>query len=340
MNHIVIMAGGVGSRFWPVSTPEYPKQFIDILGCGKSLIQLTVERFAPFCAKENFWVVTNERYRDIIREQLPGIPETHILCEPVGRNTAPCIALACWKIKEEDPQANIAVTPSDAFVTDSEAFRGGVSDALDFAARHDNLLTIGITPTRPETGYGYIHMKSTAREGVTSVDSFREKPSAEVAMQYFKDGGYLWNAGIFVWNVAAIEKAIREYKPGIAAKMDEIVAGGSLDEIFPECEKISIDYAVMEPAAAAGLVCTRPVECGWTDLGNWTSLWEKREKDEQGNCVSGNVTLSEDSGCVISVEGLEKVVVQGLSGYIVAYRDGRLLICRREDEQRIRDFAK
>ena len=339
MNHIVIMAGGIGSRFWPVSTPQCPKQFIDVLGCGRSLIQLTLDRFSPLCPIDNFWVVANESYADLIARQLPGLRPDHILMEPVGRNTAPCIAWACWMIRREDPRACIAVTPSDAFVADPDAFRQAVAEAMEYASDHDDLITIGINPTRPETGYGYIRKGGCVRGGIFGVESFREKPSAEVARRYLDDGGYLWNAGIFVWNADAIVKAVRRFSPELAAGMDAIGAGGDVKAIFPQCAKISVDYAVMEPAAAEGMVCTRPVEWGWTDLGNWTSLWEKRTRDEQGNCASGNVVLEGDRDCIFCVEGLEKAVIQGLEGYIVAYREGKLLICRREDEQLIRNLV-
>lgn len=340
MNHVVIMAGGVGSRFWPLSTPELPKQFLDILGCGKSLIQLTVDRFRTLCPMENFWVVTNSRYSGTVREQLPGVPQSHILEEPVGRNTAPCIAWACWAIVKEDPDAIIAVTPSDAFIADTDSFREAVSDALEYAVGNDCLLTVGISPTRAETGYGYIRREEEVSARIARVSSFREKPSAAVAQEYIKDKAYLWNAGIFVWSADSIVKAIRKYVPELALRMDEISAGGDVCSIFPQCESISVDYAVMEAAASDGVVFTRPVECGWTDLGNWTSLWEKRKKDEFGNSLDGNVHIADSRDCIVSVRGLEKAVVQGLSGYIVACRDNRLLICRREDEQKIKDLVK
>lgn len=332
------MAGGVGSRFWPVSTPECPKQFLDILGVGKTLIQLTVERFEGICDAGNLWVVTNADYVGMIREQLPSIPESHILAEPAARNTAPCIAWACWKIRRADPDAEIAVAPSDALVLDVEGFRKVIGSALQFVyVNREAVVTVGIKPNRPETGYGYVQF-SGGDGAVRKVSEFREKPDLDTARKYLEAGCYLWNAGIFVWSAAAVEKCIREYKPELAARMDEIAAGGDVSEIFPRCEKISIDYAVMEPAAACGKVYTCPADFGWSDLGNWTSLHDNLPVDSGGNAAVGPVSFFECGNCVVHAEDALKVVVQGLDGYIVALKNGRLLVCRREDEQRIREF--
>ncbi|MCR5019204.1 MAG: mannose-1-phosphate guanylyltransferase, partial [Bacteroidales bacterium] len=267
MNHIVIMAGGVGSRFWPLSTPEYPKQFIDILGCGRSLIQLTVDRFQGICPPENFWVVTNAAYVDTVRFQLPDVPAGHILAEPAARNTAPCIAWACWSIRREDPSANVVVTPADAVVMDVTEFRRVIGNALAFTASRAAIVTIGINPTRPETGYGYIEAGGLVSGEIQAVRAFKEKPSLDVAKGYLAAGNFLWNAGIFVWNVETIVACISRYKPGIAADMDRIMASGDVEGIFPSCEKISIDFAVMEPASLDGLVYTHPASFGWSDLG-------------------------------------------------------------------------
>lgn len=232
------MAGGIGSRFWPLSTPEYPKQFIDILGCGRTLIQLTVDRFKGICPMQNFWVVTNAAYVEIVRQQLPDIPESHILAEPAARNTAPCIAWACWRIKAEDPKANVVVTPADAVVMNPEEFRRVIKNALDFTAESDAIVTIGIKPSRPETGYGYVELVESSKLRVESqlkvkssklksseirrVREFKEKPTLEVAERYVKAGNYLWNAGIFVWNVNTITTAIQTYKPNIASDMERM----------------------------------------------------------------------------------------------------------------------
>ena len=339
-NHIVIMAGGVGSRFWPLSTPEYPKQFIDILGCGRTLIQLTVDRFKGICPPENFWVVTNAAYVDIVRGQLPDIPAAHILAEPAARNTAPCIAWACWRIRREDPAANVVVTPADAVVMDPEEFRRVIGHALAFTSEHDAIVTIGIRPSRPETGYGYVEALPAAFGEICPVKAFKEKPELAVAEAYLKAGNYLWNAGIFVWNIETITASLLRYKPGIAADMDRMAETGDVAGIFPQCEKISIDFAVMEPAAADGLVYTHPADFGWSDLGNWASLHDKLQKDPDGNAAVGPVHFYECSDCVVHAEDAARVVLQGLDGYIVSSKAGRLLVCRRTEEQRIRDFSK
>ncbi|MBQ9588448.1 MAG: mannose-1-phosphate guanylyltransferase [Bacteroidales bacterium] len=362
------MAGGVGNRFWPLSTPEYPKQFIDILGSGRTLIQLIVDRFKGVAPIENFWVVTNAKYVKIVKEQIPGIPESHILAEPEARNTAPSIAWACWKIKAEDENANIVVTPSDAVVMNPEEFRCVIQNSLNFTSNHDAIVTIGIKPSRPETGYGYVEVKvESLVESVESsntvqsseikrVQEFKEKPNYETAEKYLKASNYLWNAGIFVWNVQTIANSIRTYKPILATQMDEIVNSESpnsihatdakpytlnskLKEVFPQCEKISIDYAVMEPASKDGKVFTHPADFGWSDLGNWASLHAKLQKDENGNGSVGNVKLYECRDCVVHMEDARKVVLQGLDSYIVSEKNGQFLVCKRSEEQRIRDFS-
>ena len=345
-NHVVIMAGGIGSRFWPLSTPEFPKQFIDILGCGRSLIQLTVDRFKGICPEQNFWVVTNKAYVDIVKQQIPGIPAEHILAEPAARNTAPCIAWACWSIKREDPDANVVVTPSDAVVMNPDEFRRVIGGALEFTAGHDFIVTIGIKPNRPETGYGYVQIENGEwrienldKSEIRAVGSFREKPDLETAQKYLKDGNYLWNAGIFVWNINTITGSLKAYKPNLAEDMSKMLATGQVDEIFPQCEKISIDYAVMEPAAADGKVYTYPADFGWSDLGNWQSLHEKLAKDSNNNAAVGNVIFYESDNCVVHTEGLKKVVLQGLDGYIVSEKGGQLLVCKRSEEQRIKEFS-
>ena len=334
------MAGGIGSRFWPLSTPEYPKQFIDILGCGRTLIQLTVDRFKGICPMENFWVVTNAAYVDIVREQLPDIPVNHILAEPAARNTAPCIAWACWRIKGEDPEANVVVTPADAVVMNPEEFRRVINNALSFTAHDNSIVTIGIKPSRPETGYGYVEAADTVSGEIKKVATFKEKPNREVAEQYLKAGNYLWNAGIFVWNIHTITDAIMTYKPNIAADMERMKTPADVQTIFPQCEKISIDYAVMEPAAAEGKVYTHPADFGWSDLGNWASLHDKLQKDSAKNGAVGNVNFYECSNCVVHAEDAGKVVLQGLDGYIVSAKGDRLLVCRRSEEQRIKEFSQ
>jgi mannose-1-phosphate guanylyltransferase len=338
-NHVVIMAGGVGSRFWPLSTPEFPKQFIDILGCGRTLIQLTVDRFKGVCPMSNFWVVTNAKYVNIVKEQLPDIPANHILAEPAARNTAPCIAWACWSIKKEDANANVVVTPADAVVMNPEEFRRVINKALAFTDTHNDIVTIGIKPSRPETGYGYVETADSADGEICKVNAFKEKPDHDTAEKYLKAGNYLWNAGIFVWNIVTITDSITKYKPNIAAEMDKIAATGDVVGVFPQCEKISIDYAVMEPASKEGLVYTHSADFGWSDLGNWASLHDKLKKDENDNGVVGNVKLYECTNCVVHAEDAKKVVLQGLDGYIMSEKNGQILVCKRSEEQRIREFS-
>ena len=344
-DHVVIMAGGIGSRFWPMSTPECPKQFIDVMGCGKTMIQATVERFAPLCPMDNFWVVTGAAYVDIVREQLPDIPAENILAEPCARNTAPCIAYACWKIRTKDENANIVVTPSDALVIDAVEFRRVISRALEFTSSGRRIVTVGITPTRPETGYGYIQCEAGSADPICPVASFREKPSLDVAKAYQEAGNYLWNAGIFVWNVSTIVESIRSYVPDLAVKMDRMAEAfgtpaetDKVAEIFPTCEKISIDYAVMEKA---DYIYTIPGVFGWSDVGTWGSIRTLLPQDENGNAVVGeNVHLYGCRRCIVHAPNASSVVLEGLEDCIVVERDGRVLVCRLSEEQRIKDFEK
>lgn len=344
--HIVIMAGGVGSRFWPMSTPDYPKQFIDIMGCGKSLIQLTAERFSSLCDSKNIWVVTSEKYKEIVKEQLPSLPKNNILTEPESRNTAPCIAYACWKIKHDHPKANIVVTPSDALVIDTTEFQRVIKEALSFTATHDSIVTIGIKPNRPETGYGYIHAEESKKKAeIRQVKAFKEKPDIKTAEEYVTHGNYYWNAGIFVWNIDTITEALQKFTPRLAAIMDELAKDfntpwemHSLKKLFPTCEKISIDYAVMEKAES---IYTLPAEFGWSDLGSWGSLQTLLPHDATGNASVGtNIKLYNCRNCIVHTAEEKKVVVEGLENYIIAEKNGALLICSLKEEQRIKEFAQ
>lgn len=346
-NHIVIMAGGVGSRFWPMSTPECPKQFIDVMGCGKSLIQLTVDRFSGICPPENMWVVTSEKYVDIVHKQLPEIPESNILAEPCARNTAPCIAYACWKIKKKHPNANMVVTPSDALVTNTVEFKRVIEKALRFTDEGSAIVTLGIKPTRPETGYGYIAAGDqllTDKEMFT-VDAFKEKPDKSTAESYLAEGGYFWNAGIFVWNVRTITSVMRVYAPGIAQIFDRIFPyfytedeGKMIQKFFPTCENISIDYAVMEKVQE---IYVLPASFGWSDLGTWGALHGLLPQDESGNATVGpDVRMYDSRDCIVHVSEEKRVVIQGLDGYIVVEKDNTLLICKLDEEQRIKEFSK
>lgn len=347
-NHLVIMAGGVGSRFWPMSTAENPKQFIDVLGVGKSLLQLTVERFDTICDPNNIWVVTNKQYADIVRKQLPTIPKGNILCEPCRRNTAPCIAYVSWKIKSQNPKANIVISPSDHVVMNVPEFRRIVSKCMSFTNETDSIVTLGIKPSRPETGYGYIQAdlstSSLRNKEIYRVDSFREKPDLQTAQQYIQKNNYFWNAGIFIWNVSTIVNAFRVYQPTMSKMFESLLPiygtekeQEEIDKLFPECENISVDYAIMEKAEEI-FVC--PADFGWSDLGTWGSLLAQTKKDLYGNsCIGNNINLFETHNCMVHTLQEKKVVIQGLDGYIVAENNDTLLICRLSDEQRIKQFS-
>ena len=313
--HVVIMAGGIGSRLWPLSTPDVPKQFIDVLGVGRSLIQLTADRFAPVCAPDHFWVVTGERYAALVQEQLPQIPREQILCEPEGRNTAPCIAYASWKIRKKDPDANIVVTPADALVLKTAEFADTISKALAFTQGQ-----------------------------LVKVSEFKEKPDLDTAIGYMEDGHYFWNAGIFVWNVNTIIRELSAYAPQIAEVMDQLEPSLLTEEetpqlrrLFPSCEKISIDYAVMEKSRYIYVIAE---DLAWSDLGSWGSLQTHLKADEDGNTVvGGDVRLYDCQNCLVHTASEKTVVVEGLDGYIVAESKDRLLVCRLSEEQHIKEYS-
>jgi len=338
------MAGGIGSRLWPLSTPDVPKQFIDVLGVGRSLIQLTADRFAPVCAPDHFWVVTGERYAALVQEQLPQIPREQILCEPEGRNTAPCIAYASWKIRKKDPDANIVVTPADALVLKTAEFADTISKALAFTQERDAIVTVGITPSRPETGYGYIHAVEALQGQLVKVSEFKEKPDLDTAIGYMEDGHYFWNAGIFVWNVNTIIRELSAYAPQIAEVMDQLEPSLLTEEetpqlrrLFPSCEKISIDYAVMEKSRYIYVIAE---DLAWSDLGSWGSLQTHLKADEDGNTVvGGDVRLYDCQNCLVHTASEKTVVVEGLDGYIVAESKDRLLVCRLSEEQHIKEYS-
>lgn len=343
------MAGGIGSRFWPVSSAECPKQFLDILGVGKTLIQLTLERFSPIIPPENVWIVTSIDYKELIASQLPEVPAEHVLFEPCRRNTAPCICYVSWKIKKQNPKANIIVTPSDHVIGNVEAFREIVSDAMDFAAETDAIVTLGIQPTRPETGYGYIKAdlsySSSRKSNIFRVDSFKEKPTLEVAEEYVKEKNYLWNSGIFIWGVSTIVNAFRVYQPEMSRIFESMLPYYGteqeqeiVNEKFPNCENISVDYAILEKAEE---VFVYPADFGWSDLGTWGALRQQVERDKYGNATIGpSIDTYETYNSIIHTTNLKKVVVQGLDGYIVVEKDGVLLICKLSEEQRIKLFHK
>lgn len=347
-NHVVIMAGGIGSRFWPMSTEDCPKQFIDVLGCGKSLLQLTVERFSGICPPENVWVLTSEKYAPLVEEQLPAVPKENILKEPCRRNTAPCIAYAAWKIKKRHPNANMVVTPSDHFVVDTEEFRRVIRSSLNFVSGSDAILTLGIKPTRPDTGYGYIEAvlgnASLSNKEVFRVDSFKEKPTLEVAQAYIAKNNYYWNSGIFIWNVSTIVNAFRIYQSPIASVFESLVPyyytpeeQEQVNARFPECRNISVDYAIMERADE---IFVFPSNFGWSDLGTWVSLHNNVQRDLNNNAaLSQSIRFSESHNCIVNTKGLKSVVLIGVDDCIVAENEGNLLVCRMSEENRIKEFA-
>lgn len=346
-NHLVIMAGGVGNRLWPMSTPDYPKQFIDVLGCGRTLIQLTVDRFKGLCPSENIWVVTSERYADEVKRQLPFMKNDHILREPCRRNTAPCIAYVSWKIMSIDYNANIVVTPSDHVVIDVNEFQRVIQSSFQFTSHSNAILTLGMTPNRPETGYGYIQADFSNHFGkeneIYKVGSFKEKPNLATAEKYIQNKSFYWNAGIFVWNVKTIINAIRVYQPDIANIFENLLPlyftdmeQKMINTQFPLCENISIDYAIMEKADN---VFVYPASFGWSDLGTWGSLHSNMEKDSHNNVFIGeNIKIVNSRNCIIHTSEERKVVIQGLDGYIVAEKGKMLLICQLTEEQRIKEF--
>ena len=347
-NHVVIMAGGIGSRFWPMSTIDCPKQFVDVLGCGKSLIQLTVERFAGICPPENVWVLTSEKYAPLVEEQLPDVPKENILKEPCRRNTAPCIAYAAWKIKKRDPNANMVVTPSDHFVVNTEEFRRVIESSLSFVKDSDSILTLGIKPTRPDTGYGYIEAvlgaSALSNGEIYRVDSFKEKPALDVAKAYVAKNNYYWNSGIFIWNVSTIVNAFRVYQSPIASIFESLLPyydtaeeQAMVNERFPECRNISVDYAIMERADE---IFVFPSNFGWSDLGTWVSLHDNAHKDLNGNAaLASGVSFVESRNCVVNTKNMSQVVVIGMNDCIVAENDGRLLVCRMDEEGHIKEFS-
>lgn len=341
--HLVIMAGGIGSRFWPMSTPLCPKQFLDITGSGRTMIQQAYDRFAGIIDVENLWVVTSKDYIQLVQNQLEGINPQHILLEPCMRNTAPCIAYVSWKIQKEDPEAVFAVVPSDHLVLKIDEFQKVISKGFDFVAQGDRILTLGMQPSRPETGYGYIEQGESVGNGIHKLKSFREKPDLKTAIQYLQDGSYTWNSGMFLWSAKTIVAELRRFVPEIARIMDQILPAmftdneqETVNNYFPDCTKISIDYAVMEKTDKAYVL---PAEFGWSDLGTWGSLHTLSEQDDNQNAVIGDkVKMIESSGCMVRMPQNKQVVIQGLKDCIVAEHNNTLLICQLSEEQRIKEW--
>lgn len=339
--YVLIMAGGIGSRFWPKSRTSFPKQFIDILGVGKSLLQLTAVRFSKNYLQEHIFVLTNAAYAPIVKEQLPEIPEGNILLEPSRNNTAPCIAYAGYKILQQDPNAVIVVVPSDHVILKEDVFLEKIALAVNFAEANDAIVTLGITPTRPDTGYGYIHYATENQNGIHPVLAFMEKPARELAEQYLADGNYLWNAGMFIWKAQTLKDAFVKYAPEIHALFDSGRACYNtaeetkfIAENYPKTPNISIDYAVLEKADN---VYTIPADIGWSDLGTWASLHEVAEKDQANNTVSGDRVALRDTGdCIINLPKEKVAVIRGLQNYIVVDDGAALLIYPKDQEQAIK----
>jgi len=346
--YCVIMAGGIGSRFWPLSKSTMPKQFLDILGTGRTFLQQTYDRFKKVCHTENIFVVTSVDYKELVMKQLPDLKEAQILLEPLRRNTAPCIAYASFKIQQINPDASIIVAPSDHLILQEEIFLNEIRKGLDFVAKNDALLTLGIHPSRPETGYGYIQIENVVPvgdiENLHEVKTFTEKPDLELAKIFVESGEFFWNSGIFLWSLSSILKAFEVHLNSISElfKRGEKLYGTSsevpfLNKTYSECQNISIDYGIMEKAGNVFVLCS---DFGWSDLGTWGSLYENSNKDTRGNVVSGeNIMLYGTKDCIINMPEEKLVVIQGLCDYIVVESEGTLLVCRRDDEQQIRQFV-
>ncbi|MFN6946544.1 MAG: mannose-1-phosphate guanylyltransferase [Cytophagaceae bacterium] len=341
--YAVIMAGGIGSRFWPFSREKHPKQFHDVLGTGKTMIQQTVERFEGVCPLENIFIVTNKAYVSLVKEQLPFLSGQQILAEPIGRNTAPCIAYACYKIRKKNPNANVVIAPSDHVILKEEDFKSKILYSLEEASKSNVLITLGIQPSRPDTGYGYIQYIDGNDHALKKVKTFTEKPVLELAQKFIESGDFVWNAGIFVWNVQNIIASFRNYMSEMADTFEE---GNkkywSEDEeafiakAYSLCKNISIDYGIMEKADNVYVLLS---DFGWSDLGTWKSLYEISTKNEDGNVMQGNIIAYDTKNCIIKTPSDKLVVIDGLEDFIVAEYDSVLMICRKEDEQRVKDFV-
>ena len=341
--YCVIMAGGIGSRFWPMSRQSCPKQFLDILGTGRSFIRHTYERFAKIIPNENFIVVTNRRYKEQVLEHIPELKESQILAEPIGRNTAPCIAYAAYVLRKINPEAEMIVSPADHLILNEDEFISVVEGSLDFMASHNTLMTIGINPTRPETGYGYIQRSSSGR--ISAVKCFTEKPNLEMAQAFLECGEFLWNSGIFMWRVEDIIKAFEKYLPEhsvLFASVEQDLGTSNeaeaIERVFSVCKPISIDYGVMEKADN---VYVHAGDFGWSDVGTWGSVYQQSRKDRYANATSGDsVHIYDTRNSLIHVPKDKVAVVSGLKDYIVVDTDDVLMICPKSEEQNIKSFIE
>jgi len=342
------MAGGVGSRFWPLSRTKTPKQFLDILGTGQTFIQQTFNRFTKICPPENIFVVTNEIYSEEVARQLPAMKREHILAEPLRRNTAPCIAYANLKIQQLNPNANIIVAPSDHLILNEPKFVSVIQKGVEFVDQNDSLLTLGITPSRPETGYGYIQTNTNSSPAgfpeIDEVKTFTEKPDYEIAVKFVESGEFFWNSGIFLWSLKSINKAFSSHLPEIAElfSTNEEFANPEaeiefINNAYAQCRNISIDNGIMEPAENVFVYCT---EFGWSDLGTWDSLYDNMQKDENNNATSStDILLYDTKNTLVKVPEGKLVVLEGLEDFIVAESDNILLVCKRNNERKIREFV-
>jgi mannose-1-phosphate guanylyltransferase len=336
------MAGGIGSRFWPFSRTNNPKQFHDVLGIGITMLQMTVQRFRDVCPTENIYVVTNHDYRHLVQEQLPELQDNQILCEPIGRNTAPAIAYACYKITQVNPQATLVVAPADHVILKEESFVQVIEEALTASDKEEILITLGITPSRPDTGYGYIQFLEEGRH-LKKVKTFTEKPNLELAQMFLDSGDFVWNSGIFIWHVQTILKAYKQYLGEIAEIFEEGMRylntpqeSEFINQAYSQCRNISIDYGIMEKADNVFVLLS---EFGWSDLGTWNSLYSIGQKDAEGNVIDGDVLLYDTRNCIIKTPKERLVVINGLEDFIVAEYDNVLMICPKRDEQRVKDFV-
>ena len=344
-HYVAIMAGGIGSRFWPMSRTGYPKQFLDILGVGKTLIQQTFERYSKLVPTENIYIVTSNEYVNTVHQQLPLLPVDNILAEPSRKNTAPCIAYVAFKLLQKDPEALMMAAPADNLILDTEAFIQTANKAFNFVDSINALVTIGIKPTTPNTGYGYIqHEVPEVAPGVHEVKTFTEKPNLELAKTFITSGDFLWNAGIFTWKVKTVVAAFEKFLPEMyevfaaeKAKFNTPEEKKAIENIYPQCTNISIDFGIMEKADNVFVI---PASFSWSDLGTWNSAWDNKEKDNFNNAVTGsNVMIIDANGCVVNAPNNKLVVLQGLEDYIVVDTKDVLLVCKREKEQEIKEFV-
>lgn len=344
-NYVAIMAGGIGSRFWPMSRQNFPKQFLDILHTGKTMIQWTYERFAGMVPPENILVVTTKEYEQIVQEQLPDLPPENILSEPARKNTAPCIAYVSFKIFQKDPKGSLIVAPADHLIVDQQEFIRVCAHALDFVNHINAFITLGMKPTYPNTGYGYIQYEQLeVAPSVNKVKTFTEKPNLELARTFLASGDFLWNAGIFIWQVKNIIGAFEKYLPEIYEVFDaerehfnQPTEHQAIERIYPQCTNISIDFGIMEKAENVYVI---PSSFGWSDLGTWNSAYENYEKDQLNNAVAGdNVLLIDSNDCMVHAPDNKLMLLQGLQDFIVVDTDDVLLICKKEKEQEIKDYV-